>query len=132
MQNSSVGPSNPFRILSASLYILLYHLSVLDRVLLEKVMSWSIALSSISTCTQFRLSLTYSTVVPRTTPDASVSRYNGFLTVEYVMHVAFFTSDLALSYISWYNLFQVQATLTEVSLLSGLNSSAVIGENILR
>ena len=46
------------------------------------------------------------------------------------MHISSFTSDLALSYISWYNMLQVQAALTDASLLCGLHASAVIGENL--
>ena len=44
------------------------------------------------------------------------------------MHMSSLTSDLALSYISWYDLFHIQAALTNVSILSGLHTFAMIGE----
>ena len=78
------------------------------------------------------LSLTCSNGVPRPTPYASFHMYNGFLTSEYFMHVSSFTDDLALLYISQYDLFQAQAALTDVSFLNGLHTYTVIGENLFR
>ena len=119
----------PVKIPSASLYMLLYHHAVLDRLFLAKVMGQIIALSSTSSYLQLMSSLTCHKVAPRPTPGASVSRYNSFLTLYYFMPVYSFISDLALSYISWYDLFQVQTALTDVSFLSGSHTSAVIGGN---
>ena len=74
--------------------------------LLAKVMGWSIALSGASSYLQPRSSLTCSNVVPWLTPGACVSRYNGLLTLKDFMHMSSFTSDLDLSHISWYDIFQ--------------------------
>ena len=124
--------SNPCRIQSTSLYILLYCHSALDRLFLGKAVDQSIALSSVLSYPQLMLFLSCSNAVPRPTPDVSVFRYNGFLMSHYFKHMSSFTSDLALSYISCYSLFHIQAILTYISLLSGLHNSAVIGENLLR
>ena len=44
------------------------------------------------------------------------------------MDMSSFTSDLALSYSSWFDLFHVQAALTDVSLQSGSHTSVAIVE----
>ena len=54
-------------------------------------------------------------------------------TSSYLQHMSSFTYDFALLYISWHDLFHVQAALTDVSLLNGCShSSVVIGEKLLR
>ena len=78
-----------------SLDILLYCCSLLDRLLLANAMSQSIPLSDTLIYLQLMSSLTCGNVAPRPTPDASLPKYNGFLTSYYFIHVSSFTSNLA-------------------------------------
>ena len=69
----------PCDMLNASLSILLYLLSVLDRLLLVNVMGLSMLLSGAMSLEKVVSFLVYRRLVPIPAPDASVSGYSGLV-----------------------------------------------------
>ena len=63
----------------ASLSMILYLFSVVDKLLLAKAIGLRILLSGASSLGQFVLSLAHRRLASSPTPDASVSRYSSFV-----------------------------------------------------
>ena len=59
-------------------------------------------------------------------------RHRGLAESQNFMHASFLNVILAFLYRSWYILFNVKSAFTDISLCSGSDSSAVVGENLLK
>ena len=77
--------SNARSMLSASLSMLLYLVSVLDTLLLVNVMGCNIILSSGSFHGQFIPTLTSRHPAPKPTSEASLSKCNGYFLLQHFM-----------------------------------------------
>ena len=122
--------SSPFNMPNASLSILLYLFSALDRLLLANTMVCNMLLSDTMSHGQLVPFLVYSRPAP--SPDASVSKYSGLVSLENFMHSSAFMMDFDLLNNFWYVAFQVHSVLTNVSCFSALHTSSVLEENLLR
>ena len=100
--------------------------------MLVKTVGHSFALSSTLSCSQFMPTLTCSNLAPRPPPDTSVSRYMGLDGSYNFIHASIMTISFPLSYRSWYMLFHVKSSFTNVSFCRGSHTSIVTGENLPR
>ena len=115
----------------ASHPILLYHCSVLDRLLLVKAIGHSAALYGTLSCQQFMPSLTCNNPALRLTPDVSVFRYRGADMSYSSIYAPFLTIFFTLSYRSCYILFHDQSAFTDVSFHRGSHNCAIMAANYL-
>ena len=106
--------------------------SVVDKLLLAKLIGLRLLLSGPSSLGQLVPSLVCSGPAPNPTPDASVSNWGVFISSENFMQASSFIIDFALSYSAWWLPSHVHSVFANVSHLSESHTSVMLGENLLR